>query len=72
MAINTMEGKYILRQNRFDESYEILKEKIGQNLVYETVIPDAGQNKSFAFGLLSLLNSQGSEVGQSGSTNDAT
>lgn len=44
--------------------YSILRKRLGSETEYETVIPDAGVSKKFAMNLVSLLNSQGSEVGQ--------
>lgn len=63
-------GKYILNLDERSGHWQILREKKTANLVYEVVIPDAGYNKSFAFALLSTLNSQGSEVGNVASTSD--
>jgi len=61
---NKLEGKYILHQ--YDGyCFSILRENPEQNLVYETVIPDAGRSRIFALGLVELLNSQGSEFGES-------
>lgn len=59
-------GKYILNLDERSGHYQILREKKNQNLVYEIVIPDAGYRSHFAYGLLSMLNSQGSEVGNVG------
>ena len=67
MARDSLEGKYIL-QDDMDNigrgNLSILRERYDDTNRYETVIPDAGKNRAFAIGLVSLLNSQGSEVGQ--------
>jgi hypothetical protein len=61
-------GKYILNLDERSGHWQVLREKKTANLVYDVVIPDAGYNRVFAFALLSLLNSQGSEAGNVGNT----
>lgn len=61
-----LKGKYIIRYSVGNECWEILREVSRQNLVYETIIPNAGYHEKFAFELLSLLNSQGSEHSEFG------
>ena len=61
-------GNYILFYDREDERYQVLLEKKDSNKEYEVVIRDAGYKKDFALALVSMLNAQGSEVGNVGST----
>ena len=64
---DALEGKYILQDDMDSMGYgtlAILRERYDDTDRYETVIPDAGKSRAFAVGLVSLLNSQGSEVGQ--------
>jgi len=64
-----MDGTYIAFYNQEDDRWQILREVKGENKVYEVVIRDAGYKREFALELVSLLNSQGSQVGESvGST----
>lgn len=56
-----MEGTYILTRED-NGHYTVLRENKEKKL-YEVVIPDAGYRVDFAYGLLALLNAQGSEVG---------
>lgn len=65
-------GNYILTRGAEDRGpWMVLREKKTQNKVYEIVIPDAGWNKEFAMTLIWMLNSQGSEVGNVGNTQEA-
>jgi len=62
----TMDGEYVLHSPRsgyLSETYSILRKRLGSEVEYQTVIPDAGINKEFAMGLVTLLNSQGSAIG---------
>lgn len=64
-----MDGTYIAFYNQEDDRWQILREVKGENKVYEVVIRDAGYKREFALELVSLLNSKGSQVGESvGST----
>ncbi len=47
-----------------DGTLSILRKRYNHDIIYETVIPDAGRDKDFALGVVDLLNSQGSETGQ--------
>ena len=61
-----MDGEYALHTpvTGLDGRYSILRKRLGSDKEFETIIPDAGINKEFAMGLVSLLNSQGSQAGQ--------
>ena len=61
-----MDGEYILHgpeKGYVVGNYEILKKRYNSDVIYETVIPDAGNDREFALGLVDLLNSQGSQTG---------
>lgn len=60
-------GKYVALAN-YNGHYQILKERSKENKVYDVVIPDAGYRRDLVLNIVDLLNSQGSEVGNVGST----
>lgn len=49
-------GKYILRYSDYSECWEILRQNNSNPLEYETVIPNAGPIRDFAYEILNLLN----------------
>ena len=62
-----MDGEYIINDNIDSQGIgeiSILRKRYNHDVIYETVIPNAGKNREFALGLVDLLNSQGSQTGK--------
>lgn len=58
-----MDGKYFVHTDRHGD-ISIIRKRFNSEIKTETVIPDAGSSYEFATELVNLLNSQGSQVGQ--------